>query len=210
MLACCTVVDDAELLEQWNAGDATAGELLFERYFEPLHRFFRNKVGDEQQELIQRTLLALVERRERVRDAASFRAFVFGIARYEFLRFLRRKQKADRHDDIGEVTVHDVDPSPSRVMARKQEQRLLIEAIRRIPIDMQIVLELHYWEELPSPEIADVLGVPVGTVKSRIRRAKAALEAKLRTLPTTPELLKSTLAELDAWAAAVRQKALAG
>lgn len=195
---------DAELLEQWNAGDASAGEALFERHFDGLFRFFRNKAPDESDELVQRTFAACLEKRLKLRDAASFRAFLFGVARIEFLQLMRRKAKAERNVDLSKASVFDFDPSPSRIVAHKQEQRLLLEALRRIPVDLQIVIELHYWEELSTTEIAHVIEVPQGTVKSRLRRAREAIEEVLQSLATEPALLSSTTADIDGWVVDVK------
>ena len=59
--------------------------------------------------------------------------------------------------------------------AQHEEQRLLLEALRRIPLDLQIAIELHYWEGMSGPDLAQVLDIPEGTVRSRLRRAREPL-----------------------------------
>ncbi|HFE45477.1 MAG TPA: RNA polymerase subunit sigma-70, partial [Nannocystis exedens] len=81
--------DDFALLDAWRDGDLDAGSRLFDRHFESIHRFLRNKVGDETDEVMQRTLLACVESRDRFRRASSFRTFLFGVARLELLSHYR-------------------------------------------------------------------------------------------------------------------------
>lgn len=56
---------------------------------------------------------------------------------------------------------------------------MIVDALRRIPVELQIALELHYWEGLSASEFADVLDIPLGTVKTRLRRAKQRLRAEL-------------------------------
>ena len=197
------MASDAELLAQWDAGDTDAGEALFARYFDAIFRFFRNKAPAHCSELVQRTFAACLEKRSTLRDKASFRAFLYGIARFELLRLLQRSAR-DREVDLNETSVFDIDPSPSRVAAERQEHRLLAEALRRIPVDLQIVTELHYWEELSTSEIADVLDVPQGTVKSRLRRAREAIATALEALTTDPALLKSTTAGMETWVADIK------
>jgi RNA polymerase sigma-70 factor (ECF subfamily) len=85
-------------------------------------------------------------------------------------------------------------------VARAQEQRLLLEALRAISVNFQVVLELYYWEDLSTTEIAAVLGVPVGTVRSRLDRARDALESAMTRIASSNELLQSTLTRLDDWA----------
>lgn len=90
-------------------------------------------------------------------------------------------------------------------MAKREEERLLLAALRRIPVDCQVVLELHYWEEMSLTMCAEVLDVPVGTVKSRLRRARARLDVELRQLAEGP-VLEATVSRLDEWAAGLRKQ----
>lgn len=198
------VAADFELLEAWRAGDRDAGSELFERHFESLRRFFRSKVSDGIEDLIQRTFLACLESKSPLRDPSKFRVYLFTIAKHELYRYLRTLQRARDADDIGMSAVEDIGPSPSKIVAQRKEHEVLLAALRRIPLDFQIVLELFYWEEMTSKELAEVLELPVGTVKSRIRRAKEALEVALRRLSLSPDLLESTTANLDEWARSLR------
>ena len=68
---------DAELLVAWRAGDEDSGRALLVRHFRPLTRFFRNKVDIGVEDLIQRTMLVCLEHADRLRDASSFRAYLF-------------------------------------------------------------------------------------------------------------------------------------
>ena len=197
--------DDATLLHAWKAGDGSSGEVLFERYYELVARFFANKATVDRADLVQKTFIACLEKVDGLRNAASFRSFLFGVARFELLHHYRRKHRRETDLDGDRESVCDLDPSPSRIIAKKQEERLLLEALRRIPIDLQLVLELSYWEELSSAEIADVVGVPVGTVKSRVRRAREQLDAQLKVLAETDAVLQSTMVNLDGWARSLRE-----
>ncbi len=192
--------DDFALLDKWRAGDLDAGSELFDRHFESIHRFLRNKVGDDTDEVMQRTLLACVESRDRFRGASSFRTFLFGVARLELLSHYRRKRKLDAQVGFESRSFHDLDPSPSTIVARHMEQRLLLEALRRLPVDLQIALELHYWEAMSATEIATVLEIPAGTVKSRLRRAKELLRVTMGQLALNKDQLESTMGDLGGWA----------
>lgn len=198
------VATDFELLDAWRAGDASAGNELFRRYFDAMYRFFRNKVSTGVDDLIQRTFLACVEKRDTYRGDASFRTFLFAIARLELFAAYRRKNRLARETDVGLSSVHDLAPSPSRIAADRQEQRLIVEGLRRIPLDTQIALELYYWEDLTAPDIADVLDVPVGTVRSRIRRGKELLGEQVRRLAAAGQLPEHSAADLERWARELR------
>lgn len=198
--------DDASLLLAWRDGDKRAGKELFARYYDLVARFFSNKVSSDKADLVQGTFMACLEKVDQLRNAASFRSFLFSIARFELLHHYRRKHRREVAFDSDDVSICDLDPSPSAVMAKHQEQRLLLEGLRRIPVDLQIVLELSYWEKMSTTEIASVLDIAPGTVKSRVRRAREKLDAALSELADSPALLESTVANLEDWAAGLRNQ----
>jgi RNA polymerase sigma factor (sigma-70 family) len=197
------VTSDAELFERWSAGEEAAGEELFRRYFDAIARFFRNKATDDWPELVQKTFLTCVEARASFRGDGSFRSFLFGIAYRQLLRCYR--DRGNDRIDLTERSVHDLDPTASACVAKREEERLLLAALRRIPLEYQVVLELHYWEEMPATACAEVLELPVGTVKTRLRRARELLDRELATLSEGP-VLESTTSRLDEWAAGLRRQ----
>ena len=170
--------DDRELLDAWRTGDEAAGEELFARHFDGACRFFYNKVDDGVEDLIQQTFLGCLESRERFRGDSSFFTFLIGIAK-NVLRLHYRRKRRDERLDFGSTSVHDLSPSPRRVVAERLEEQRLLEALRAIPLDLQMVLELHYWEGLSAPAIGEALELPVGTVKTRLRRGKQLLREQL-------------------------------
>lgn len=201
---------DADLLAAWRAGDRKAGEELFERHFEAIARFFRNKVEHGIDDLIQRTFLACVETRDRFRGDSSFRTYLFAVAHNVLGKHFRSKRRHGDRIDFGVTSVFDLSPSPSVIVAQHREQRLLLEALRRIPVDHQVVLELYYWERLPAAEVAQIVGVPEGTARTRIRRAKQLLEEQMRAVAETGDPLQSTLIDLEGWAASLRERLSGG
>ncbi|MEM6292630.1 MAG: sigma-70 family RNA polymerase sigma factor [Myxococcota bacterium] len=196
---------DIELLELWRGGQLSAGDALFNRHFAAVHRFFRNKVHEESlEDLVQQTFMACVEGRERFRSDSTFRTYLFGVAHNLLREHYRKRKKADVLD-FAETSVQDAGMGPTTLVGRRQEQRILLEALRRIPIDAQIVLELYYWEELSASQTAAVLGIPEGTVRGRVRKAKELLKKKLTVLARAPADLESTVQDLEGWAASLRE-----
>ena len=199
------MADDAELLAAWHDGDEGAGAELFSRYFDAVYRFFSSKVIEsEVEELTQNTFLGCMEARERFRGDSDFRAYLYGIARNKLLHHLRSKKRTP-HFDALDSCIRDLEPSASTIVAERAEQRILLEALRSIPIDLQIAVELHYWEGLSGRALGEVLGIPEGTVRSRLRRARTALEARIAEIADSPELLRSTTTDLTRWAASLRE-----
>jgi RNA polymerase sigma factor (sigma-70 family) len=195
------MVGDEALLEAWNRGDAGSGEQLFDRYFVRLVRFFRTKVHGDVEELVQQTFLGCLESRSRFLGEGSFRGFLFAIARNVLHNFYRARTRKGEEVAISEVSLHDLDPRPSTVLAERREHQILLESLRRLPLDAQLILELHYWEEMTSAAIAQVLQVPHGTAQTRIRRARRLLAEELeRQRSKHPGPL-----DFDAWARSLRE-----
>jgi RNA polymerase sigma-70 factor (ECF subfamily) len=196
------VRSDGELLGAWRQGDKRAGAELFERYFEPISRFFVNKLSEDPDDLVQETFMACLRGRDRLRDDASFRSYLFGTACNVLRAHLRRRTHLPL--DTDDRCAFDLSPGPSTALHAREGERLLLDALRRIPLELQILLELHYWEALKTDEIAEALGLPPGTVRGRLQRGRARLIEVLEELPM-PHAMQATLAhELDAWATSLR------
>ena len=197
---------DIELLEAWRQGDCRAGEELFERYYDSVYRFFRNKLEEDVSDLVQQTFFALIEGLGRVRQSASFRSYLFAIAHNLFRAHLRKRYQMGHAVDFQEVSIQALAPGPSTAYAKREEQRLLLEALRRIPIDHQVLLEMRYWENMKTAEIAEVLEIPHPTVRSRLRRAHELLEKAIAELAETTLDMKRSLLELQDWARNCREQ----
>lgn len=196
---------DAELLAAWRSGDEEAGRALLVRHFRSLARFFRNKVGagPGMEDLIQRTMLVCLENADRLREASSFRAYLFTIARNELYRHFR-KGRSDLDTTL--CSVHDLRPSAATVLARREEERILLSALRRLPLDLQVTVELYYWEGCSYAELAEILGVHRETIKSRLRRAKELVRARMAEVAGGAELSEASIEQLDDWARALRDQ----
>lgn len=197
---------ELELLDAWRAGDREAGSALLEQQFDALFRLFRGKVPPAQVgELVQQTMVKCVEHRDDFRGQARFSTYVLAIARRELIASYRKQSQEARLFDPQQDSVADVDPSPSRIAADRQEHRLLLRALRSIPLDDQILLELHYWERMTGPALSVALELPEGTVRSRLRRARRLLEEAMHRLAESRALATTTLDDLDRWAESLRE-----
>lgn len=179
------MADDDELLAAWRAGERTAGDALVARWFDPVCRFFRSKLGDDVEDLIQRTFLDCLESRDRLRSP-SFRSFLFAVARNRLFDELRRGLRRPV-DQLGTVSIAELRTRPSDRMARAQTRDAVIQAMQELPLDFQITLELAYWEELDGAEIASVLGISEPTVRSRLSRARGLMRARIEARLADPK-----------------------
>ncbi len=170
---------DAALLDEWQAGSQAAGRVLFDRHFDAVARFFSTKVPEDADDLVQTTFLACTEHSARFEGRSSFRGYLLGVANKVLLKHLRTRYGRGRPIDIDEVTARDLGTPLSARVARGAEHARLIDAFRELPLVQQVVLELYYWEELPASELSTILGVPEGTIRTRLRSAKQKLHALL-------------------------------
>lgn len=173
---------DIELLDAWCTGDNLAGDALIRRYFETVCRFFRSKLGEDTEDLVQRTFQICTVRRRDLAQDGSFRGFLFGVARNLLLDHLRRRYRRGEHDDVHMHSLRDLGTTPSEAVARNERERLIQEALRRIPLEQRMLLELAHWEGLTGREIAQALEIGENTVRSRLSRARAALREEIEQL----------------------------
>lgn len=202
-------LEDWLLYRRWREGDRRSAAVLVERYSSLLQRFFRNKVNDVESasELISETMLGCLAAADRANESGSFRSFMFGVAMNNLRTYIRRTYKRKRElDDFDEVCVGDSVDTPSGLVSRHGETRLLVRALRRIPMKFQIVLELQFFEEMSGPEIAELLGIPQATVYTHQRRGRERLQAKLEELAETPAMAQSTIMGLQTWADDIRAR----
>ncbi|PRQ04695.1 ECF RNA polymerase sigma-E factor [Enhygromyxa salina] len=197
---------DFELLGAWREGDQRAGRELFARHFDSIYRFFRSKVDDDAAEdLTQQTFLGCVKGKDRYRGDASFRTYLYTIARNRLYTHIRDRQRRDAVVEVGQKSVADLGLcSPTGQIAAREEQRLLLQAMRHLSLEMQVALELHYWEGLSVREIAAVIDTPEGTIKRRLQRARQRLDKLIVELASSDELRRSTQANFEDWAQALR------
>jgi RNA polymerase sigma-70 factor, ECF subfamily len=203
---------DLDLLEAWRDGDEKAGSRLLRQYLQPLRRFFVNKVApDDLEDVIQQTMLGCVRGTERFRGEARFKTYLFNIARKALAYHHRgRRNKEDRTEelDLEVVSARELVPGPSSIVAKTRRHQLMLEALRAIPLDDQIVLELYYWEDMSAPEIAQAYDMGVPAVRGRLRRAKGAFEEALRELADGEDEFTSTLSAFEArsWVEEIRER----
>lgn len=169
-------MEDDALLAAWREGDTSAADTLIRRHFSAVQRFFRNKAWGDCEDLTQMTFERCVAGRDRFEGRSSFRVFLFSVARYVLFEHYRSK-KAGTFDPA-HSSVADIDASPSQIVAGLQWQQSFLGAVRQIPVEMQVVLELYYWEGMRTQEIAEIVDVPRGTVKSRLHHARLQLKKR--------------------------------
>ncbi len=163
---------DEQLMLEVRDGSRDAFVTLFERYRERVWRFFRRRIQDagRAEELAQDAFLAILQGAARYEPRAAFRSYLFGIA---FNVLLAERRQAARRS-VGPL---DADPPAS---APNPEAAIWVrQALATIDADDREILMLREYDELSYQEIADLLGMPLNTVRSRLFRARLALKDAL-------------------------------
>jgi RNA polymerase sigma-70 factor (ECF subfamily) len=173
---------DLGLLERWRAGDSVAGRNLFSRYFAEVQRFFEHKIGNDADDLTQRTFTKCVAARDQFRSQSTFRTYLFAIARNELYSYLRRLPRA-AHVDFEDTSIAALVTSLNGAIDRAREVEQLRAILRELPAEQQLLLELHYWHDLDAAGLAEVFEVPPGTIRVRLLRARRALRERLEGQP---------------------------
>ncbi len=170
-----TAESDEHLMIAFSRGSADAFSELFSRYKQPLFGFFRRRVADPAQaeELTQETFLAVLRAASRYEPRTLFRTYLYAIA-FKILRAYRRKV-AFRATFLGAATGFHR-PALQNATDTEVSLRQAVGKLERL--DREILL-LREFEQLNYAEIAELLSVPVNTVRSRLFRARMALRALL-------------------------------
>ncbi len=181
--------------------------MLYLRHARTLSRVFDGKLIASSDDMVQRTFLKALENAALVDEARSVRAYLITIARNLLLDRLREAAGPRGRVDPITHTLDGLESSLVGTVARARDRHCLLLALRRIPLQSQLLLELFYWEGLTGDELADSLGIPVGTLRSRLRRARMALAKQMKSASPAELDAMAEHADFSVWAAALRDSA---
>jgi RNA polymerase sigma-70 factor, ECF subfamily len=182
---------DEVLIERARRGDVAAVEVLLERHQAQVYRFGVRlcRDPDDAEDVLQDTLLAAARGLREFRGGASLSTWLYTIARSFCIKHRRRSKFAPPEDVRGEPERQRereaaVDPrdSPEDSLAGREVERALEEAVRSLEPMYREVLVLRDMEGLTAPEVAEVLGISVVAVKSRLHRARVAVRERVAPL----------------------------
>lgn len=198
---------DEQLYARWASGERDAGETLIERHLDTVGRFLANKCPDPSrlEDLVANVFERCARSLGRFGERSSFRTYLLGIAYNVARDDLKRHIRAPKFDETI-TSLASISSSPSAIVAVREEQAMLLQALRQLPFALQAVLELHFFEELSRSQVAQVLELPEGTVAGRLRKAKVELRAKLEGLADNPALRQATVTDLSSWVADLRAR----
>jgi RNA polymerase sigma-70 factor (ECF subfamily) len=179
---------DEQLMTAFQGGDDSAFEQLYDRYRKPIFHYLYRRIGDSgrAEELAQEVFMGLVRSRGRWRQEASFKTYLYRIA---FNQSASEARRADfksseplERADGSQIEIESTSPAPDAVANSRQEAALIVEALGELDADQREAIVLREYQGLSYEEIAEITGVAVGTVKSRIFRGKLDLKRLLEPI----------------------------
>jgi len=171
------VISDEYLIDAIGRGDVSAMELLYDRYSRPFFSLAYRVTASKQaaEDLVQAAFLAIWQNRSSYsREVGSVRSWLYSIMHYRVIDYLRRQRSRSKWREIPlEEVEYDEDllvsPDPWEETWRSEQVALIREALQSLSEEQRRAIELAYFEGLTREEIAERCGIPVGTVKSRLR-----------------------------------------
>ncbi len=188
------LMSDEDLMEQFQAGTAEAFNILVDRYSERLMHYLYGFLGDtgRSQDLLQETFLRLFRNRHSYRPIAKLSTWLYTIAgnlaraEYRKRQSKRRRmysiQLVNRYNEEYELAIPDESLSPDRHTESTLQDKYIQEALDQIQPNFREVVVLRDIQQLAYKEIAEITGLPVGTVKSRINRGRTKLQVLLKDI----------------------------
>ena len=184
-------IDDAVLVEQCRQGDSEATERLILKYqnriYNAILRICANP--DDAAELTQDTFVKVIENIDRFKGRSSFYTWAFRIGVNLTLNYCQRKVRigfrsldAEDNEDNGqakqvlkEFLADDSSPNPAVVAANKELSEIVVDALMKLREEQRVVVVLRDIEGMNYAQIAEVLDIELGTVRSRLSRARSNL-----------------------------------
>ena len=160
-------------------------EQLVARHYQPLYRFAFSLTRSEADacDLTQQTFYIWAAKGHQLRDAAKVKTWLFSTLHHEFLNS-RRRQARFPHHELSAME-HEL-PSIPPALAHSLDSAQVLQSLARVDEPFQAAVALFYLEDYSYQEMADILGVPLGTVKSRLARGLAQLQRLLLKGPPSP------------------------
>ena len=181
---------DEELIARFQQGDAYAFDLLVKRYKDPLLNFVYRFLGDvvEAEDIVQETFYRVYKNKHYYKEVAKFSTWIYTIAgnlAKTELRRRKRKRVFSIHKDSPtekDIELPDLDKDPEKEVNSVITDKLIQKAISNLPPKFRQVIILRDIQGFSYEEISSIIRVPLGTVKSRVNRARLRLQEDLSFL----------------------------
>src|SRR6266511_5573907 len=182
--------EDADTIQRARQGDERALDLLVQRYHKSVYNLAYRLSGnpDDASDIAQETFLRVYHALPNFRGDANFSTWLYRIVTNVFLDE-RKKQRVRAHSSLEEfieledstVTrqIQDPTPGPEVITLHMERAEIIQKAVLALPSNQRLMIGLYHFQNRSYEEIAEILQLPIGTVKSRLNRARLALKNKL-------------------------------
>ena len=162
-----------QLCRAAQAGDIAAATELLNGFYTRIFSYFRRLCSREEDaaDLTQKTFAKVWSSIGSFGERSTFSTWIHGIARHVYLDWRRRKDRLELTDDAWWDTQPDPQAGPIESTLERELNAQLYSLVEKLDEDAREAVHLHYYQELTLQQTAEVLGVAVGTVKYRLRRA---------------------------------------
>ena len=181
---------DLRLLERCRQGDAHAFETLFRKYQTYVYNISLGMLcnGEDAADITQETFLRLHRSLDSFRGDASFSTWLYRVAvnlcitelrrrsrsRFQFLDDVQHDEDTPLHEEVG--------PSPQEAVELEEDRKVVHQVLRMLPPDYRAVMVLRHFQQLAYEEIAEVLGLSLSQVKTRLFRARKMFKDRFETV----------------------------
>jgi RNA polymerase sigma-70 factor (ECF subfamily) len=167
---------DDMLVARIGEGDRLAMQTLFARHRTPVYRWLLRFVGNETlaEDLVSDVFLDVWRQASRFEGRSSVSTWLLAIARFKAISARRRRTDAELDEGV-EATVADTADDPAAALEKKNRDEVLRTALTRLSSEHKEIIDLVYYHEKSVDECAQIIGVPSGTVKTRMFYARKKL-----------------------------------
>ena len=179
-------IPERELVRRARAGDPPSFDALIRPHLKNLHRFILSTArnAEDAQDALQETLILAFRRLHSFRCESSFATWLYRIAINATRNWVRAQSRAARRDLVAHRDgTSPREPDPLQQVLRTEARQAVRSALLRLPDHYREPVLLRYYSELSYEEIADALGIALGTVKSRLAEARRLLAKDLSHCP---------------------------
>ena len=184
------VSDEAQLVARARQGDVSAMDQLVQRHLKSVFNLAYRLSGnyDDAEDIVSEAFVRVYASLNNFRGDAHFSTWLYRIVTNVFLDE-RKKQRVRAHSSLEEIIdledsrvtrqVEDPTPGPDFIVERGERANLIQEAVLELPRNQRLMIALYHFQGRSYEEIAEIMQLPIGTVKSRLNRARLALKNRL-------------------------------
>ncbi len=169
------IIEDKELVRLTLEGDNSSFEVLFERYRDSILSMLRMRCGDNAlaDDLLQEAFIKAFLNLEKFDSSFAFGGWIMRIAQNLLIDYGRRVENRPKESAV-DLDMPSESPNPEECFMGVEDNDRLNSALKRLNEPYRKIIELRFWRDMSYEQISEMLGLPMGTVKTQVFRARRA------------------------------------